>query len=338
MRSEIQGTDPASPPLRACGSGALGVAFLGCGQAARMHAKTLSRLDPSLSLFWASRNRARAEEHLHEHGGMGAFGSYHGALADPRVAVAMVLTPPSSHLDWTLAALEAGKHVIVEKPAYLRSVDFEPVARAARDAGLQVLVAENYHYKPLAVALRRVLAEERLGRFLFLHLNALKTQDARGWRTEPALAGGGALFEGGVHWISFLAHLGPEVTRVKALVPRGGAPEKSVALVIEYEGGALGTLSYSWEVPSRLGGLRLSRLYGSEGAATFESNGLFLATGGRRKRFVFPGFRDLLGYRAMFADFLDALRIGRPAAFLLEDARRDVELIEEAYRSAQADS
>ena len=75
-------------------------------------------------------------------------------------------------------------------------------------------------------------------------------------------------------------------------------------------------------------------MYCQEGSATFESNGLFLATAGRRWSFRFPGLRDLLGYRAMFRDFLECVKTGRPPRFGLAEAKRDIELIEEAYRSA----
>ena len=324
----LEATSPARAPAR------VGVAFLGCGRAAAMHSRTLSSLDRSVLRYYASRDPGRAREHAGRWAGEDAFVGYEAALRDDRVHVALVLTPPASHLEWTLAALQAGKHVIVEKPAFLRSSDFDRVRDAARGAERAVMVAENYHYKPIARALRRLFRSGTLGRILFLHVNAVKRQRAEGWRTDPSLAGGGALFEGGIHWISLLAHLGPEVRSVRAAVPDGTGPEASVALVLEYEGGALGTLSYSWEVPSLPGGLRLSRVYGTEGSATFESNGLFLATVGRRWRLGFPGLRDLLGYRAMFADFLGALREGREPDFRLEHARRDVELVEEAYRSA----
>ena len=73
--------------------------------------------------------------------------------------------PPRFHLDLTLQALRAGKHVLVEKPAFLRMADYRAV-RAARDrAGRVVLVGENDHYKPLAVTLRRLLAERRSARW-----------------------------------------------------------------------------------------------------------------------------------------------------------------------------
>jgi len=312
-----------------------GLAFLGCGQAARMHATTLKGLDRGLDLYFASRDQARATEFARRHGGRGGIGGYEAALADQRVHVAVVVTPPSSHLEWTLAALEAGKHVIVEKPAFLRSEDFALVEQAARAARRQVLVAENYYYKPLAEALRGVLRGGTLGRVLFLHMNALKQQDAQGWRIDPELAGGGALYEGGIHWISLLAHLGPEVRSVRAQCPSGEAgSERSVLVTLQYEDGAVAVLSYSWEVPSLPGGLRVSRIYGSEGSATFESNGVFLATAGRRWSLSLPGLRDLRGFRAMFSDFLSALRTGTAPRFDLARARRDVELVEEAYRSA----
>jgi predicted dehydrogenase len=322
---------PASGTYR----GAPGVAFLGCGHAAQMHSRTLKKIGREVRLFYASRDLGRARSFARRFDAQAAFGSYAEALSDDRVDVAVVVTPPASHMELTLAALAAGKHVIVEKPAFLRSSEFQPVEAAARIAGRHVLVAENYLYKPLADALRRLFREEPLGRVLFLHVNALKTQHVQGWRADPVLSGGGALFEGGIHWISLLAHLGPNVLSVRAAIPkRTVVPERSIAVTLQYDDGALATLSYSWEVPALAGGVRISRVYCQEGSATFESNGLFLATAGRRWSLRLPGLRDLLGYRAMFRDFLECVKTGRPPRFGLAEAKRDIELIEEAYRSA----
>ncbi len=81
-----------------------------------------------------------------------------------------------------------------------------------------------------------------------------------------------------------------------------------MALLIEYAEGPVGLLSYSWEVASPLKGVRFSRIYGREGSIAFESNGLLLATSGRRWSVQIPGISDLQGYKAMFADFLRAWR------------------------------
>jgi UDP-N-acetylglucosamine 3-dehydrogenase len=306
------------------------IAMLGCGWAARLHSKTLRGLGPDFVLYYASRDEGRAREANVRYAGAGAFGSYEAALQSPDVDVALILTPPESHLAWTLRALDAGKDVVVEKPPFLRSGDFDTVQRACRETGKRVFVAENYFYKPLAVRLRQIL-----GDVLFLHINAVKKQESSGWREEAAVAGGGALFEGGIHWIDFAAHLGLTVQRVRAARPGAGEGlDRSMLVLFEYEEGPVGTLAYSWEVPSPLKGVRLSRIYGREGSVLFETNGLFLAVLGRKKRLYFPGVRDLAGYRGMFLDFLRAWRTGGEPELSLARARRDLELVEEAYRTA----
>lgn len=105
-------------------------------------------------------------------------------------------------------------------------------------------------------------------------------------------------------------------------------------LVVEYEEGAVGTLAHSWEIPSPLRGLRISRIYGTRGSALFESNGLFILVTGAKPRLIFHGLRDIGGYRAMFRDFLTALRTGNEPLMSLDRAQRGVELIEAAYRTA----
>lgn len=313
----------------------LGVCFVGCGAAARMHGRTLSRVDRSVRRYYASRTAARADSFCREVGGEGSFGSYDAALGSPEVDVVVVTTPPSTHLELTRRALRAEKHVIVEKPPFLRASDVDGVTELAERSGCQVMVAENYFYRPLTRRLRTLLDDEVVGRPLFLVFNALKRQRTGDWRDEPGLAGGGALFEGGIHWINLAASLGLSVHRVEALRPRETAgPERSMQVCLEYGNGGAGVLLYSWEVPSPLQGLRMSRIYGTEGSIGFESNGLFVVVWGRRKRLLFPGFRDISGYRAMFADFLGALREGREPEFTLRMARRDLEIVEAAYRSA----
>jgi UDP-N-acetylglucosamine 3-dehydrogenase len=321
----------ALEPLR----GPIGLTFLGCGFATRLHSRTLKGRGRDFVRYYASRDAARAEEYRRRFGGEGAFGSYDAALGDPRVHVALVATPPASHLELTLAALAAGKHVILEKPPLMRSADFDAVADAAHRAGRRVFVAENYYYKPMAEALRGVLARGEIGEPLILSVSALKEQRTGDWRDRPDLAGGGALFEGGIHWVNFMANLGPRVRRVRGFRPgrRGEGPERTMVVVFEYEGGAVGTLYHSWEIGSPLRGLRLSAIYGTRGTATFESNGLMLAVRGRRRRLKVPDPRDLLGYRAMFEDFLRSLRSGEAPRFDLPAARRDLELVEAAYAS-----
>ena len=314
------------------------VAFVGCGAAAKMHGRILRNLGGAARCWFASRDIARADEYRRRLGGEGSFGTYQSAIDDPRIDVVFITTPPVSHLDLVMTSLRAGKDVIVEKPAFLRSSDFDLVQQVERETGRRVFVAENYFYKPLARMLRQLIGAGTIGDVLFVQINALKTQRVSDWRTDPASAGGGALFEGGIHWLDFMNSIGLEIAEVQALragVGRGAG--ESMLVSISYRDGAVGSLAYSWTTPSMPGGLQLSRVSGSSGFIVFESNGLFaIVVAGRRSRVAFPGFVDITGRRAMLKDFLGALKADRSPSFTLDRARRDIELTERCYGSADA--
>lgn len=316
-------------------AGRVGLAFLGCGAVTRAHTRTLRAIGADVRLYYASRDITRATELNSRCNGAGAFGAYDAALGDAGVDAVLIATPPAFHLEWTLRALAAGKHVIVEKPPFPRADDFSAVEAAAQRASRQVMVAENYFYKPILRALRSLLRDGTIGQPRFLDIKALKTQRTENWRDDAALAKGGALYEGGIHWIDFLANIGLDLVAIEGFRPgpREGL-DREMLVVARYAQGAVGALFFSWSTPSLLRGVRLSRIYGTEGSITFESNGLFALALGKRTRLRFPGARDLTGTRAMFRDFLGALREGRPPEFTLALARRDLELVEAAYRTA----
>jgi len=310
------------------------IAFLGCGFAARIHGKTLSRFPDPVNVYYASRDKSKADSYNQKFSGSGSFGSYQDAINADEIDAVAVLTPPAQHLEQVLQALAAGKHVIVEKPPFLTSQDFDTVRQESQKVGKQVLVAENYYYKPLLSRLRNLIHSGVIGEILFVHINALKKQEVSDWRGDTALSGGGALFEGGIHWINFISNLGLNLQNVQGFRPGSHeGMEKSLLVSLEYQEGAVGAFYYSWETPSLFKGLRLSKIYGKEGSITFESNGLFILVRGRKKTIVFPGLKDIAGYKGMFSDFIRAIRDNRPAQFELALARQDIKTIETIYHS-----
>jgi predicted dehydrogenase len=103
-------------------------------------------------------------------------------------------------------------------------------------------------------------------------------------------------------------------------------------VAFQYDNGAAGSLYYSREIPSMLKGMRVSKLFGRKGIITFESNGLFiLARGHGVPRVVWPGIADFRGYRAMYRDFLKAIRLGTPPEMSLERAMADQRLMDDIY-------
>jgi UDP-N-acetylglucosamine 3-dehydrogenase len=319
----------------------LHVAFLGCGFITRVHSRHLRRLRTEIVCSYASRDYDKAELFRGQYRGQRSFASYEAAIADPAVDAVVVAVPPRFHLELTLAALAAGKHVLVEKPAFPRLADYQTVLTARTGARRVVLVGENDHYKPLAVCLRRLLQREAIGEMVFGHFTTLvkKFKAADDWRNDETMAGGDAFFEEGIHWLHLAASLGPRIVRIEGFRPSpavGGSDRraKSMMVAFEYDNGAVGSLYYSREVPSLLQGLRLSKLLGRRGIITFESNGLFVIVRGEGlPRILFPGFRDIRGYQAMYRDFHRAIREGRSPAMSLEVAMEDQSLMDRIYAS-----
>jgi predicted dehydrogenase len=322
---------PSDRPLR--------LAFLGCGFITRVHSRHLRSLRLDVVPHYASRDRSRADEYCKRYRGGGSYSEYTAAIDDPQIDAVVIAVPPRYHLELTLQALAAGKHVLVEKPAYLTMADYETAVEARDRARRVVLVGENDHYKPLAVCLRRLLADGVIGEMVFAHFMTLarRLKTADDWRNDETMAGGDAFFEEGIHWLHFAGSLGPRITSIQGYRPsisRQGPDQraKSMMVAFRYDNDAVGSLYYSREIPSLLRGLRVSKLLGRGGVISFESNGLFvIVRGAGFPRLVFPGFRDIRGYRAMYRDFVQSIRSGRQPQMSLERAIDDQRLMDQIY-------
>jgi predicted dehydrogenase len=322
-----------SQPLR--------IAFLGCGFITAIHSRHLRSwsLRRDVACGYASRDKMKADAYRRRYRGVASYADYAAAIDDPRVEAVVIAVPPRFHLDLTLRALDAGKHVLVEKPAYLRMEDYETVRRARDRAKRVVLVGENDHYKPLAVCLRTLVSEGVIGDMVFAYFSSIakKFKTAEDWRNDEGMAGGDAFFEEGIHWLHLANSLGPAMTTIHGYRPAASreGPDrraKSMMVAFRYDNGAVGSLYYSREIPSLMQGLRLSKLFGRKGIITFESNGVFvLVRGNWRPRLLIPGLRDIRGYKAMYRDFARSIRDGGTPQMSLERAIDDQRLMDHIY-------
>jgi predicted dehydrogenase len=320
-----------SKPLR--------LAFLGCGYITRVHSRHLQSLKGDIISCYASRDRAKAEDYCRRFQGAGSYADYASAIRDPQVDAVVVAVPPTLHLELTLQALDAGKHVLVEKPAFMGMAEYQRALSATSGRSRVVLVGENDHYKPLAVSLRRLIAEGAIGEMVFTHFTTIarRLKSAEDWRNDEDMAGGDAFFEEGIHWLHLAGSLGPAIAHIQGFQPRPSreGPDrraKSMLVAFRYDNGAVGTLYYSREIPSLFKGLRLSKIYGREGIVTFESNGAFVLVRGKGiPRLLFPGVRDIRGYQAMYRDFVQSIREGRSPEMSIERAMDDQRLMDQIY-------
>jgi predicted dehydrogenase len=319
----------------------LRIAFLGCGFITNVHSRQLKAVQPRIVCSYASRDAVKAAEYCRRHMGAGSFAEYQKAIESPDIDAVVVAVPPKHHLELTRAALAAGKHVLVEKPAFLTMDDYLSVIAERNRTQRVVLVGENDHYKPLAVTLRRLIAERAVGDLVFAHFTTIVKRLKRGddWRNDEAMAGGDAFFEEGIHWLHVAGSLGPKIVPesvhgYRPPVSNEGPDKrvKSMMVSFQYDNGAAGSLYYSREIPSLLKGVRLSKIFGRDGIITFESNGAFVLVRGKGlPRVIVPGVRDIRGYQAMYRDFYQSILHGRQPEMSLERAVEDQRLMDRVY-------
>ena len=132
-----------------------------------------------------------------------AFTDLGTALRDPAIDAVYVATPVALHAEQTIASLRAGKHVLCEKPVALNFAQAETMAEAAHQSGRLLGIAYYRRLYPKLVRAKQLIAAGAIGQPLLVEANYhgwLESPD-RGWLKDPALAGGGPLYDVGSHRI-----------------------------------------------------------------------------------------------------------------------------------------
>jgi len=181
------------------------VVRLGLLSTARINGEVLAavaRTDAVVVSAVASRELARAEAYAGEHGIPRAHGSYDALLADPDVDAVYVSLPNGPHHEWTVRALEAGKHVLCEKPYSRRPADVVEAFDLADRAGLVLMEAFMYRHHPQWRRIRELVADGAIGRLRSIHATfGFRLQKADDVRLRPELDGG-ALMDVGCYCVS----------------------------------------------------------------------------------------------------------------------------------------
>ena len=220
--------------------------ILGTGNIANKFAIGLSEIPDDAELVAVgSRKLQTAEAFAAKHGGPRAYGSYEQLVGDPGVDAVYVSTPHPFHEANSLLALEAGKHVLCEKPFALNAAQARRVVDAAADRGLFVMEAMWMRFLPAMEALRELVAAGGLGepRMLYADFGFRAGWKPEGRLLNPALGGGG-LLDVGVYPVSLASMLfgAPAAICSNAQIGSTGVDEQA-CIVLGYGGGQIAMLS-----------------------------------------------------------------------------------------------
>ncbi len=251
----------------------------------------------------------------------------------PRIKALVIASPPEVHKAQIVAALRSGKSVLVEKPMCVTPQDVGEIEAALQSRpDCFLMVAENYYYKPSLIFLKKLIDAGSIGRIESVEVKKCFAMEATGWKRKC-----GALLEGGIHFVALISALFDAAPKkVEAEFPGGvsGQAERRSIIDLEYQDGGVARLHYAWNARSIAKGIfQHSHIRGDKGKITFESNGIYLWLNSmNRKRLLFPGFTDLMGYHRMSRDFIDCLSDSKKQPYSdFRKAKRDLGIVFEAY-------
>jgi len=228
------------------------IALVGTGGIAARHAAAFRDFPDRVQLAAVCDIRAEAaKDFVQPFGDVPVFTDLATLLAETECEAVDFCTVHADHYDQTIAALEAGKHVLVEKPMAVAIAECEAMVNAAEERNRVLMVAQCQRYMPEYTAVHNVVASGALGKIQAVrfdsHQNIRAFVPESHWLLDGALAGGGILISVSVHRIDLMRYLVGDIARVYAQTRSStdafkiGAEDFAVG-VLEFENGALGEL------------------------------------------------------------------------------------------------
>jgi predicted dehydrogenase len=323
------------------------VAIIGCGGISRGHARGyLQSPDLFEIVACCDERRELAEERAQQLGAKFVTTDYREVIAREDVDAVDICLPHHLHAEVAIAAAEAGKHVLVEKPIANSLQEADAMIEAAKKSGVVLMVAHNERYMPVYRKAKELVEQGILGRIFLARAdhNQFVRINGRHWLWRKETAGGGVLIGSGIHRVDILRWLVGEIVRVwhrQVIVPERFSDEVEAASVtiFEFANGAIGELTCNWSAygANSAPWYELLWLYGTEGSL-HNVGGLFVASEklpesqGKHVQIPLP---DEDSFVNEIRHFGECVRDGKTPLTSGEEGRKSLAVVIAAYQAAE---
>ena len=285
----------------------------------------------------ASRSREKAEDYARRKKIKRAYGSYEALLADPEIDVVYIPLPNHLHAEWIVKAVEAGKHVLCEKPLALSLDEVDAIVVAAKKHGKVVAEAFMYRTHPQSIKVKEIVNSGKLGRLRMVHGSFTYTMaDPNDVRLSPEM-GGGSLWDIGCYPLSYARSvLGTEPLEVFGwqIVGSTGVDETFMAQ-IRFPDDVLVQFDCSFRIPYHV----FMEIIGDTGTLNIPQpftpktgENIYLTSDGKTQ--AIP-VKDADTYIGEVEDLADAILLGKPPVVSLTDSRLNIAAILALFESAK---
>ena len=315
--------------------------LVGAGDIANKRvAPALAGTDGSTLYAVCDNVRDRAESVAAEHAAPSVYDDYKKALLDCAVDAVYIATPVSLHVPMALAALNAGKHVLVEKPLGLSNADVADLVAAEKATPLATGCAYYRRFYPGYKMLKDMIANGEFGKIVLVRMAYFAyfdpaADDPKYWRVIREKSGGGPISDMGTHMFDLmigLLGLPEAVQAMTATLDRGWDVEDSSAMLMRLKGGAPVTASFHWNSKTWT---HMFEIVGSEAKVLWQpyDSGKIVKTVGRDTTEIdLPPAENV--HQPLIEDFVAAVREGRKPLVSFTEAAKTNRLIDAVYRSS----
>ena len=324
------------------------LALIGCG---RVGQKRLEHLPPDSVTMACDLDLERAARLASQSKGCAFTDSVEKAVRSPDVDAVMIATVNSSLAPIACQAVQAGKHVLVEKPGAVRVKELEELEALAKQRGALVRVGYNHRYHPAFLKAREIFDSEALGPIMFVRARygqGGRIGYDREWRADPKLSGGGELIDQGVHLIDLAGIFLGAFTRVEghAATYYWDMPvDDNAFLSLRNAQGQTAWLHasctewknlFSFEIYGRLGKLHMEGLGGSYGVERL-SYYKMLPQMGPPETTIYEYSRGDESWKIEMAEFFEVIRLRRTPVPGLKEAKAVLGVVEKIYGRSGSD-
>lgn len=289
-----------------------------------------------------ARKPEKAEAFAQRHNVPRWYTDWRALLADDAVDAVYIATPPYEHMEQTVAAAQAGKHVLCEKPMAITLEECDRMIAACREADVRLGLCFMMRFHPVHQRIRQLVTEGFLGQPKMAEARItfeLADKSPEAFRVQPALGGGGAVMDVGVHCVDTLRFLlGREVEAVAAFSdhdPSVYPSDETTVMALRFQGDVPAAVGVSFGIP--FAGRSNVELYGSAGSLFSvdtlgqESSGRFIAVSAEGAREESPPVYNQ--YVALVDEFITAVQEGREPVPGGADGRQAQAIALAAYES-----